>query len=70
VIVDANLNPEGTRYQIMFANQAIPTAPQPEQSTGTADIHEVDGGSATGPARVLPMTLRPMEIQILGNPLN
>jgi glycosidase len=69
VIVDSNLDPAGTEFQIMFSNQVTPTIPQPVRSTGPAEIHEVDGSVSVGPALVVPVTLRPMEIQMLGVPI-
>lgn len=70
VIVDSHLELVGTQFQILFSNQTTPTVPQPVRSTGPAEIHEVDGSVSTGPALVVPVTLRPMEVQILGIPID
>ncbi len=66
VIIDSNLNPVKVQFKILFSNKTNPTVPQLVKSIGTAEIHEVDGGVSGGPARMLPVTLKPMEIQILG----
>lgn len=66
VIIDSNLNPVDVEFKILFSNKTNPTVPEPVKSAGTAEIHEVDGGVSSGPARVLRVTLKPMEIQILG----
>jgi glycosidase len=65
VIVDASLNPEGVRYEVLFSNQAYPSAPGPVKSTGPCEILEVDGSISSGPAQTLPVILQPMEIQIV-----
>lgn len=69
VIIDSNLNPIGLEFKILFSNKTKPTVPEPVGSTGKAEIYEVDGGVSSGPVRVLPVTLKPMEIQILGRPI-
>lgn len=69
VIIDSNLNPIGVEFKILFSNKTNPTVPEPVISTGTVEIHLVDGGVSSGPARVLSVTLKPMEIQILGRPI-
>ena len=69
VIVDSNLNPVGSQLQVLFANTDRATEPGRVQSTGPAEIHEVDGGISPGPARVVPVDVGPMQIQILGRPI-
>jgi len=68
VIVDRDLNPVGAGYQLLFSNKPAPApAPTPvaDKPAGSVEIHEVDGAVTTGPARTLPLTVRPMEAQIL-----
>lgn len=69
VIIDSNLNPVGSQFEILFSNKSAPTRPAPAMKTNSAEIHEVDGGVSSGPATVLPANLQPMEIQILGRPI-
>jgi len=66
VIVDSNLNPAGSELEVLFTNKSSSSAPGLVRSTGPAEIHEVDGGTSTGPACVVPVNMEPMEIQILG----
>ena len=70
VIVDLALNPVGSCYQSIFTNQTGMTgglAPGPvvDKPAGQVEIHEISGAITRGPARALPVTLNPMEIQIL-----
>ena len=69
VIVDANLNPPGSRFEVLFANRNAPVKPGLVRSTGAAEIHEVDRAVSAGPACVVPVNVGPMEIQILGRPI-
>ena len=66
VIVDAQLNPDGAEFELLFSNQANAVGPQAVEHTGPAVIQEVDGGVSAGPAQVVRVTLRAMELQILG----
>ncbi|MFP3558232.1 alpha-amylase family glycosyl hydrolase [Paraburkholderia sp. SIMBA_049] len=66
VIVDSTLNLAGSRLKILFSNKTEPSVPREVTSTGPAEIREVDGAVSGGPARVVPVQLEPMEIQILG----
>lgn len=52
VIVDADLNPAGSGFQILYSNQSISQAPEP--------------ASASSNPRSVKVFLAPMEIQILG----
>lgn len=70
VIVDASLQPEGTAWDVLFSSNTAPTGPDPVRRTSPVEIHEVDGRQSAGPAHVLPVTLGPVEIQILGRPLD
>lgn len=68
VIVDYSLNPTGAAYSILFSNQGQPVAPGEvvEKPAGTVEVTEVDGSITNGPARVIAVSLQPMELQILG----
>jgi glycosidase len=70
VIVDSSLNPPGTQLDVLFANRDSHARPGPVRSTGPAAIVEVDGTTSAGPACVVPVTLGPMEIQILGTAIH
>jgi len=67
VIVDMDLNPTPGALRILFSNTSGPAEPGQLRSAppGTVSIHELDGSVSTGPARVSPITLRPLELQIL-----
>jgi hypothetical protein len=67
-IVDQNLVPAGAVVEVLFGNVAgaAPTAPAVvDKARGTVEIQEIGGGTTTGPARALRVTLRPMEALIL-----
>jgi glycosidase len=69
VIVDADLNAAGAAgFGLLFSNLASPTVPGALRTApgGTVTIRELDGTVSSGPARVLPVQLKPLEIQILG----
>jgi hypothetical protein len=69
VIVDADLNAAGAAgFGILFSNLASPSVPGALRTApaGTVTIRELDGTVSSGPARVLPVQLKPLEIQILG----
>lgn len=68
VIIDRDLNPANTSYQVLFSNNSAPapaSSPVGDKPAGSVEIHEVDGAVTAGPARALPLTVRPMEAQIL-----
>ena len=68
VIVDFALNPPGTPYEVLFSNlDGTSRAPDPvaDRSGNGLVIHEVDGSTTNGPARVVRVHLAPMEIQFL-----
>jgi len=67
VIVDASLNINASTFKLLFSNVAIPTPPGPLRTApaGTVSITELDGTISNGPARVLPITLQSLEVQIL-----
>ena len=66
VIVDSSLNPPGSQFDVLFANGGSHATPGPVRSTGAVEIREVDGALSTGPACVVPITVGPMQIQVLG----
>jgi len=67
VIVDSDLNRADGSFRVLFSNIAAPTAPDALRTApqGSVSIRELDGSITTGPARVLPVTVRPLEVQIL-----
>jgi glycosidase len=71
VIVDFSLNPAGSVYDVLFSNQSAGgsavSGGVKERAGGSIAIHEVDGRLTSGPARTLPVTLEPMEFQILAS---
>lgn len=67
-IVDFDLNAPNTPMQILYSNQgaqAIQTSLILERPKGVV-IHEFNGTITDGPVRVVPFSLKPMEIQIIG----
>jgi len=68
VIVDFALNQPGTPCEVLFSNRGdVSRGPDPvaqREGSGLV-VHEVDGATTTGPVRVVPVHLAPMEIQIL-----
>jgi glycosidase len=68
-IVDQGLNPQGSSFSILYSNKSQPTAPDPVVRTGSnINVQEVTGGISHGPVSILPLTLQPMEVQILARP--
>jgi hypothetical protein len=67
VIIDAALNPEGVSYAVLFSNKAVPRPPGVVRmrAGGSVTIREPDGRVTSGPARTVPLTLEPTEVQIL-----
>lgn len=69
VIVDFALNPPGTGMDVLYSNQGV-NAQNPgsvqEKPAGSVMIHGMAGGTSYGPLHILPVDLKPMEIQILG----
>jgi glycosidase len=70
VIVDSSLNPPGSQFEVLFTNRDDHARPGPVRSTGPVEIREVDGTLAAGPARVVPLTVGPMQVQILGRSIH
>lgn len=63
VLVDFFINDDGERFRIL--NDAGASTPGPVESRSGLEIREIDGGVTTGPARMIRVNLRPMEVQIL-----
>ena len=68
VIIDYTLNLPNAAYTVLYGNKVQPTPPGPvtEKPSGSVEITDIDGSTTNGPIRVLPVTLQPMEVQILG----
>ena len=63
VLVDAFINHDGDRFRVL--NDARAVEPGPVETRSGLEIHEVDGTTGTGPARMIRVSLRPMEVQLL-----
>jgi hypothetical protein len=65
--VDADLNHADGSYGVLFGNSTNPVPPGPLRTAaaGSVWIREPDGSMSPGPARVLPVTVGPLEVQIL-----
>jgi len=69
VIVDYALNPQDTTYQVLFSNKDRRAAPPGRVQHRAEDglfVHDTTGHHKDKPIRTLPVSLAPMEIQILG----
>ena len=66
VIVDASLNPEASRFHVLYSNHPAPTAPGMVETIEDATVHEPDGRVSSGSVRALTVNLGPDEVQILG----
>lgn len=68
VLIDYSINNIGQDWEILYSNKAH-NAERPEQSTvkpkGSVSINRVNGTHTNGPVRILPVSLKPMEIQML-----
>jgi glycosidase len=69
VMVDFSLNHPGERFRILFSNNEHPNPPGlvREKPQGQVEIQEQGGSVSRGPTRSLPISLAPMEAQILGS---
>jgi glycosidase len=67
VLVDYAINSIPTAYCLLFSNKCDPAPPRPvvEKPMGSVEIQGLHGMVTHGPARVLPLKLQPMEVQIL-----
>ena len=70
VLVDRQLNPQGTAYKVLFSSKAGGGGKAPgavlDKPGGSVTINELDGSVTSGPARTLPVDLAPTELQVLG----
>jgi glycosidase len=68
IIIEQQLSQPGDRYRILYSNQTTPTAPEPviRHPAGAVRVAELDGSTGFGPLHTLPVTLAPMEAQIIG----
>ena len=65
-IIDYRNHFNGQSWGVLFSNQgALATPPGAVATRSSVTVYEVEGGITNGPVRVLPLTLKPMEIQIL-----
>jgi glycosidase len=69
VIVDFSLNPADTAYTVLYSNQdetgLRPPGAIQRKKPDSIRVEEVNGSVTYGPTSALPVTLRPMEVQIL-----
>jgi glycosidase len=67
VIVDSELNRADGTFRVLFSNVTNPTPPGQlrQAARGSVSIAELNGSTTVGPARVLPVTVQPLEVQIL-----
>lgn len=63
VLVDFFINGDGDRFRVL--NDSCAAVPEPVETRNGLEIYEVDGGTATGPAKMISVRLRSMEVQIL-----
>jgi len=63
VLIDMFINADGDKFRIL--NDSGGLAPKPVETRSGLEIHEIDGGITTGPAKMVRLSLRPMEVQIL-----
>lgn len=63
VLVDLFINEDGDKFRVL--NDPGASDPGPVETRSGLEIQEVNGGTTTGPARMIRVNLRPMEAQIL-----
>lgn len=63
VLVDSFINNDGERYRVL--NEPTASAPGTVETRTGLEIQEIDGKVTTGPARMIRVSVRPMEVQIL-----
>ena len=68
VLVDYGANAAGADWQVRWSSHARPLSPGSvlDKPVGSVSICEEDGTVTSGPARTLPVTVRPGEVQVLG----
>jgi len=64
VIIDASLHTSPSVLTLLFSNLAAPASCR-VGTTGTVEVHESDGSVSPGPARLVSVTLAPMQVVIL-----
>ena len=67
VVIDMALNADKDKIERLFSNKAQPQDPSQvvTKAAGTVEIHEPNGAITNGPLRVIAVSLKPMEVQIL-----
>lgn len=63
VLVDFFTNNDGEQFRVL--NEPGVLAAGPVETRSGLEIHEIDGGVTTGPARMIRASLKPMEVQVL-----
>lgn len=63
VLVDFFINNDGEQFRVL--NEPGVLAAGPVETRSGLEIHEIDGGVTTGPARMIRASLKPMEVQVL-----
>ena len=63
VLVDFFINNDGEQFRVL--NDATAARPGAVETRSGLEIDEIDGGTTSGPARMIEVNLRPMEVQIL-----
>jgi hypothetical protein len=63
VLVDFFINNDGEQFRVL--NDTTAARPGPVETRSGLEIDEIDGGTTSGPARMIEVNLRPMEVQIL-----
>jgi glycosidase len=63
VLIDSLINHDGEQFHVL--NDSGASVPGPVENRGGLEIHEIDGRVTSGPARMIHVNLRPMEVQIL-----
>ncbi len=68
-IVDGSLHAPGSKFKLLYGNQSDAAkfrAPVVEsREKGEVEVLDLNGGASDGPASVLPLKLKPMEVQVL-----
>jgi hypothetical protein len=63
VLVDFFINNDGEQFRVL--NDATAARPGVVETRSGLEIDEIDGGTTSGPARMIEVNLRPMEVQVL-----
>jgi hypothetical protein len=67
VVIDMALNADHDNIERLFSNKVAPQDPSQviTKAAGTVEIHAPNGTITNGPVRVVALSLKPMEVQIL-----